>query len=544
MLKINLKDIICVLLYVLPNTFLNFGIVYIINNVLSEKKEFLQDYIIIVFMAAICYAYLLNIIFQKELYRYTFKILYESEKKLFSQILRAPLVALEKFGSERFYLAMQDLRTFSILPSTVTLTVSSLLMLILGLLYMFLLSVTSASIVLIIIVVIVVFYFIILNSMSNLVATSRKYDEYYYEYIKDLISGFKELKLSSVRRRNIMKRYLGPNRDKSEVLDFKINYVFLSISMISQYGLYFVIAVILFGLPALGLIHREDVIAYVIIILFISGPINNLINLQQTYTHFLVAINRLKNFRRDFKMLSHREDFGIKENHAFQSLRLENVYFKYDTENGNTNFALGPINFKLQKGEVIFILGGNGSGKSTFINLLTGLYEPVGGSIIINNDAGKNIKDDLQDSIAAIFTDNHIFSHNYENYKIENNEDYKKLLVTMQLDKEITNDQEDSVRRKFSKGQSKRVSLIFALLENKPILVLDEWAADQDPHFRKLFYEELIPNLKEAGKTVIAVTHDDAYFHHADRIVKFAHGQIVKDIILQKKEKITQGLWT
>ena len=111
------------------------------------------------------------------------------------------------------------------------------------------------------------------------------------------------------------------------------------------------------------------------------------------------------------------------------------------------------------------------------------------------------------------------------------------------MDKIITDDKDETVRRKFSKGQSKRMSLIFALLEKRPILVLDEWAADQDPHFRKYFYEELVPRFKEEGKTIIAVTHDDAYFHLADRIIKFDYGTIVKDIKTTSKEELAENFW-
>lgn len=113
----------------------------------------------------------------------------------------------------------------------------------------------------------------------------------------------------------------------------------------------------------------------------------------------------------------------------------------------------------------------------------------------------------------------------------------------MKLDKVITDDKESSARRKFSKGQGKRMSLIFALMEKKPILVLDEWAADQDPYFRKFFYEELIPKLKAEGKTIIAVTHDDAYFHLADRIIKFNYGKIDAEVKVDKTKEYNKELF-
>ncbi|HEY0067881.1 MAG TPA: ATP-binding cassette domain-containing protein, partial [Flavisolibacter sp.] len=145
--------------------------------------------------------------------------------------------------------------------------------------------------------------------------------------------------------------------------------------------------------------------------------------------------------------------------------------------------------------------------------------------------------------ISAIFTDNHLFSQNYENYSLENNEEYEQLLKTMELDTVLSKDREASARRKFSKGQGKRMALIFAMLENRPILVLDEWAADQDPYFRKYFYEILLPRLRKQGKTIIAVTHDDAYFRQADRIIKFDYGHIVKDIRVSEEMMEQESLW-
>ena len=540
--KISIKQIIYLLLYALPNTILSFGIIYIINNTLAGKEDFLKDYIGLVFIAILVYTYLLNIIFQKQLNKYSFDLLYSNEKELFGKMLQTPLNILEKLGSQRFFTAVEDIRTFSFLPYTVTHTVNSILMLVLCLIYMFKLSVFAALIVVGLIILVGACYFIVMNSMSKQVAVLRSYNDDYYKYVDDVMKGFKELQLSFFRKENLMNRFLIPNRDGAGELDFKINYVFLSINLISQYGLYFVIAFILFVMPELGLLNRADVIAYVVIILFISGPINNLINLQQLYTRFLVANKRIKKFISDFEV-GNKASKSVKEVSDFKSIEFQNVSFAYENNLEENNFSLGPINLNIKKGETIFIVGGNGSGKSTFINTLTGLYTPTKGELILNSTKEDDAKSKLQNLIAAVFTNNHIFSHNYEEYALEGNKEYKELLKLMELETVVTDDNDESARRNFSKGQSKRMSLIFALLENKPILVLDEWAADQDPHFRKFFYEELIPKLKKEGKTIIAVTHDDAYFHQADRILKFDYGQIVKDINVKDTQLLSDALW-
>jgi len=540
MLKIKKRHIIYLLLYAVPNTLLTFAIVYIINNVMSGNKQFLNGYMGIVFTAVLVYAYLLNIIFQKKLNKFSFNMLYQNEKNIFRQILNVPLLRLEQYGSQRFYTVVEDLRTFSLLPYTVTHTINSLLMLVLCLIYMFTLSFVSALIVVALIVVVGACYFIVMNTMSKRVNELREYNDGYYKSVDDVIRGFKELKINFIRRENLMNKFIVPNRDAAMNLDFNINYVFLSINLISQYGLYFVVSVILFVLPAFNLLTREDVIAYVVIILFISGPINNIINLQQLYTRFFVANTRISKFMKDFEVDGSEEIVTSKVENDFESLRFEEITFAYPNADSDSLFKLGPLNLNINKGETIFVVGGNGSGKSTFINVLTGLYPPTDGKIIINDE-----KDSLsfQDLVAAVFTDNHLFSKNYDNYALESNHSYSGLLKTMEMDKIITDDKDETIRRKFSKGQSKRMSLIFALLEKRPILVLDEWAADQDPHFRKYFYEELVPRFKKEGKTIIAVTHDDAYFHLADRIIKFDYGTIVKDIKTTSKEELAENFW-
>ena len=544
MLKIKVKNVLWLMLYALPNTVLNFSIVYIINKALSGSISIFKGYSGLAFAISIVFAYILNIVFQKKLNAFSFKLLYDNEKNIFEKILNAPLLSLEKFGSNRFFTAVEDLRTFSVLPYTITHTVNSLLMLALCLSYMFTLSVASALIVIVLIAIIAGCYYVVINLMSKQVATLRELNENYYHYVDDVIKGFKLLKLSFTRRENIRNKYLIPNRDAAEILDFKINYVFLSINLISQYGLYFVVGIVLFLLPAINLLSVENVIAYVVIILFVSGPINNLINLQQIYTKFLVSNSRIKKFFNDFEAL-HEESLSESLTPcSFESVKFQNVSFVHKDESSNTSFLSGPLNLEIKRGDVIFIVGGNGSGKSTFINILTGLYNPNEGKILLNNDVKLSFKDNIDKLIAAVFTDNHLFSHNYENFDVNNNELYQNLLKLMQLENVLSDTEGSSFKRGFSKGQSKRISLVHALLENKPILVLDEWAADQDPHFRKFFYNELIPMLKQNGKTIVAVTHDDVYFNQADRIIKFEYGQVTTDVIINKESATIENIWT
>ncbi|MFM7857020.1 MAG: ATP-binding cassette domain-containing protein, partial [Flammeovirgaceae bacterium] len=157
-------------------------------------------------------------------------------------------------------------------------------------------------------------------------------------------------------------------------------------------------------------------------------------------------------------------------------------------------------------GEIVFIIGGNGSGKSTFVKLLVGLYTAHDGDIKVNSLAVK--EDNLKRHVAVVFSDPYLFTENYSNIDMNKQADRLVYLTKlMRLEKVIAfPNGEARIDGDLSSGQHKRLALMNALLEDKPILVLDEWAAEQDPEFRKFFYFELLPLLRKEGKTIIAIT--------------------------------------
>ncbi|WP_308005871.1 cyclic peptide export ABC transporter [uncultured Chryseobacterium sp.] len=527
MLKIKSQHIALISVYALVSSLLTLGIIYIINNTLSGKFS-ASAYIYTTFFSFVIYAYLLNIFFQKQLNRIAFDLLTQMEKQLFQKILEIPLIKIEKWGTQRFYTAVEDIRIFYSLPGVITSAFSSLLMVVLCIGYLISLSWVSAVIIIFCIIIIAGMYYLVINLLSKSIEKIRKYNEFYFGYVQDVVNGFKELMISDKRKEKLREDYVYKNRNEAYKLDFKISFSFLSIGFISQYGMYIIIGAILFIMPELGWLKKEFVIPYVLVILFIGGPINALVNLQDIVTRLFVAKKRLDSFYEDFKNENPNQKPHKEFAADFSIFSFNNIRFNYKNENTDGNFELGPVNLEINKGEVIFIVGGNGSGKSTFINILTGLYVPDQGDIFLE---GKKINSEkeVQNLISAVFTSNHLFSQNYDDYELKDNEKYKKLLEIFKLENVVKDDSEESARRHFSKGQSKRMALIFALLEDKPILVLDEWAADQDPYFRKYFYEELIPRLKSEGKTIIAVTHDDRYFQYCDKLLKFDSGKIVKE---------------
>jgi putative ATP-binding cassette transporter len=215
---------------------------------------------------------------------------------------------------------------------------------------------------------------------------------------------------------------------------------------------------------------------------------------------------------------------------AWVSLELIGATHCYQVENQSSSFLLGPLDLCIYPGELIFITGGNGSGKTTLVKLLTGLYPPESGEIRFNDQiiTEKN-RDHYRQYFTATFSDFHLFDRLLGLEAADLDQQARSYLVKLHLDSKVQVQGGVFSTLDLSYGQRKRLALLTAFLEDRPIYVFDEWAADQDPQFREKFYYELLPELKSRGKTVIVITHDDRYYSVADRIIKLDYGKIAFD---------------
>ncbi|KPA19129.1 cyclic peptide transporter, partial [Candidatus Magnetomorum sp. HK-1] len=202
---------------------------------------------------------------------------------------------------------------------------------------------------------------------------------------------------------------------------------------------------------------------------------------------------------------------------------LDNLTYEYQQPDQTTSFSVGPLNLKINSGEILFITGGNGGGKTTLLKLITGLYQPSSGNIWI--DQKKVNMSQHRYLFSAIFSDFYLFDKLYGLDKIDIQQ-VNELLVTMDLAKKVKWKDDHFSTTDLSTGQRKRLALIVSLLENRQIYVFDEWAADQDTKYRYYFYESLLPLLKKQGKTIVVITHDEAFFHIADQLVRLNYGQL------------------
>jgi putative ATP-binding cassette transporter len=228
---------------------------------------------------------------------------------------------------------------------------------------------------------------------------------------------------------------------------------------------------------------------------------------------------------------------ALKTKPSWNQLTLAGVMHTYRNEKDNSSFTLGPIDLTLHSGELTFVTGGNGSGKTTLIKLIAGLYTPEEGLIKLD---GVPINDENRDHyrqhFSAVFSDFFLFESLLGLESQELDQKARDYLVQLQLDHKVKVEQGVLSTIDLSQGQRKRLALLTAFLEDRPIYIFDEWAADQDPFFRDVFYLNLLPELQARGKTILVISHDDRYYHLGNRLIKLDYGQLERDTLSVKEE--------
>lgn len=357
---------------------------------------------------------------------------------------------------------------------------------------------------------------------------ASRQEVFFFESLDHTLAGFKEVKLNRAKSHDL---FMHQSRIALEVQQLKsragVSSVF--VMMFSQIFFYVLIAVVLFIWPYFEQPTPGTVIKLTASILFIIGPLELLVGSLPLFLKADGAVNNLR-------ALEARLDVGTKGQHvgeppvhpplSFKSLTFTDVSFEYKDAEGAAQFKVGPINFGLKAGEIVFIVGGNGSGKSTLLKLLTGLYYPDVGTIAINEDVvDQDMYPDYRETFSIIFTDFHLFDRFYGIKEVDGDK-VKALLKRMGLGGKTKYRDGAFTNINLSTGQRKRLAYITALLDDRQVYVFDEWAADQDPEFRKHFYEVMLPELRAQGKTIVAVTHDDKYFYAADRVLRMEEGRL------------------
>jgi len=374
-------------------------------------------------------------------------------------------------------------------------------------------------------------YFVNSHEIMKDLQKSAQKEEEFFGLLSHLLRGFKEVKMSYRRNEEVYADISAISNDAKR-LKVKTNAKVVVDFMFAQVFFYSLIGMNIFILPSMVDIDAKDLVKLAASLLFIIGPLTTFVSSIHIFAKTALSIDTL--YALEDMLDKAISDSTYMEPPAtpapFNEISVENISFSYVDHAGTNVFQVGPLDFRIKKGETVFIVGGNGSGKSTLLKLLTGLYAPRSGKIKID---GKTVEPDrlqeYRELFSAIFGDFHLFPRLYG---VDNPPDEKvdNLLRLMELQKKTEYKHGGFTNLDLSTGQRKRLALIVSFLEDKPVYIFDEWAADQDPEFRSYFYDVILSDLKKAGKTVIAVSHDDRYFSYADRTLKLDYGQIASEI--------------
>jgi putative pyoverdin transport system ATP-binding/permease protein len=346
--------------------------------------------------------------------------------------------------------------------------------------------------------------------------------------LSHILKGFKELKINRQKNDDVFTD-VEQLAKQNKTLKVDSMMKLATEMMYNQIVLYLLLAILIFIIPLFSSSHNEVIFKVITTILFIIGAAESLMMALPEITRANVVVEKIYQLEAQLDQMNASQSHLISKTpiDTFQKIRLANTTFRYTDSSDNALFSVGPLDMTLNRGEMLFIVGGNGSGKSTLLKLLTGLYYPATGFISVDDDKiDQTHYHNYRELFSIIFTDFHLFDKLYGLHQIDE-QLLKSLLHSMQLDQKTQYADGQFTNLELSTGQKKRLAFITAILENKPIYVFDELAADQDPAFRQYFYEVVLQELKQQGKTIIAVTHDDKYFHVADRVLKMEYGQFV-----------------
>ena len=346
---------------------------------------------------------------------------------------------------------------------------------------------------------------------------AAEWDNRLFDRLIDLLDGFKEVRLNRSRSDDLFDDVVEVSRTAANI---KIRSQSESYKQLvfSQSSMYLLLAAVVFVVPAFSDTKGGSITQVTTALMFVVGVCMGIVQTIPVLLAADVASDNIERLEAKLRAIASAAQVGTLEpRRRFDKIEMRNVVFSYKDKSSEAVFRVGPLNFILHSGDLVFISGGNGSGKSTFLKLLSGLYEPDSGEILLD---GVHIDDANRDAyralIAAIFVDYHLFQRLYGITNPDPGEIDRLLTQFRLLEKTRLGGNGEFSTLDLSGGQRKRLALIVSLLEKRPILLLDEWTADQDPDFRRKFYDELLPELQQAGATIVVITHDDRYLAELD----------------------------
>ena len=449
---------------------------------------------------------------------------------LINRLRHSDLWKLEHFGRSRLFESItQNCKAISSNSQYVAQALRSVILIVMILVYIATISMVAFLLLSGMMAAASLFYYRLGKTLEQTRSAMGGHETQLFEYVSDLFDGFKEQRLCSVRSQAIGQGFSAQSLETAQARSRVHQHTWQQF-VFGETTFNVMLGVVLFIVPLYSPTVSTNLVKISAAVLFLGTPIFGLMQSLAVLRATEAAAGDMLALDKELESLEEKGSVSSQAPLAanFSQIRMEGLEFTFPAPPGEPPFTIGPMDVSIKRGETVFISGGNGAGKSTFIKLLTGLYQPGRGKVSMD---GLPITParlaGYRSLIAPVFSDFHLFSRLYGLTEDELSE-ADRLLKWMEMDHVSDILDGAFTRTDLSTGQKKRLALVAALLEDKPILVLDEWAADQDARFRKKFYREILPALGEKGLTIIAVTHDDRYYDAADRRFHLDEGRLTE----------------
>lgn len=475
-------------------------------------------------------ALITSIISQVMLIRLSQKAVLQLRMSLSHQILASELSHLEQLGNPRLLATMtEDVQTIANAVHVIPYLCVDIAIVMGCLVYITWLSWSVFVMVIGISVVAIGSCQWLLNRGGKFLALAREDQDVLFKHLGTITAGIKELKLHYGRRQVFLSKKLQTTATTFSRHNVQGLTLFAITSSWGRLVFFFAIGFVLFALPNLLTISPQTLSGYILTFTYLMLPMENIINNLPLISRASIALQKIESLGLSLASRAEVSTVPPALKSSWQRLEFKGLRHTYSRDQEGS-FILGPIDLTFYPQELVFIVGGNGSGKSTLAKLITGLYIPEAGEICLDQELiTEQNREWYRQHFSVVFSDFYLFEDllGLENTDLDTQaQEYLKLL---QLDRKVKVEHGKLSTTDLSQGQRKRLALLSAYLEDRPIYLFDEWAADQDPIFKDIFYTKLLPKLRDRGKTVLAISHDDRYFHLADRIVKLDYGKVVYD---------------
>ncbi len=507
---------------------LNSGLLAVINAATSQHAR--DASLVAAFVVLCALAPLARIISELLLVRAGQNAVLSMRTKLSGEAMRVPLRHLEEVGPHRILSVLtDDIPSITNMVGAVPILCVNLGVVASCLLYMGWLDWRMLAAVLGIMALGIVSYQVGVSRAMQHFRRAREHENQMQKHFQGLVHGVKELKLHRDRRNAFLVKHLRETAEASRTQNVAALTIYATAASWGQLLVFVVLGLIVFVVAgALG-VASGIVTGFAFALLYMTAPLQVIMNSVPMLARANIALNNVRELGLTLERSVEAEEEANAPTRPCPAaqLKLSNVSYSYKHADSPGEFKLGPLNLSISPGELLFITGGNGSGKTTLAKLIMGLYTPQNGQIFYNGDPVRDDnRDDYRQLFSAVFSDFFLFESLLGLDGSQLDERARQYLVSLRLDHKVSVKDGVLSTTDLSQGQRKRLALLTCCLEDRPVCFFDEWAADQDPTFKEIFYLSILPELKAAGKTVIVISHDDRYFGVADRIVNLESGQL------------------